>query len=92
MSNTWESLSAVLRSAPDLRGARCAGRWDLFDAEQDDPEDRAWAVERAIQICGDCPVLGPCTAYVDGLKPSRRPPGVVAGRLVQAPKPTRRAA
>ena len=91
MTDTWESMAGALRAVPDLRGAQCVGRWELFDADQDDPEDRAWAIERAIEICESCPALSACAAYVDGLKPSQRPPGVVAGRISKEPR-SRRAA
>lgn len=90
MTATWEGIASALAGLPDLRGAMCVGRWDLFDADQDDADDRAWAIERAVEICQTCPVLAACIVYVDGLKPSQRPPGVVAGRTQHAPR--RRAA
>jgi len=48
--------------------------WD----ETDDPE----IIEYAIAQCQICPVLEDCRSFVDSLKPSKRPVGVIAGRVV----------
>jgi hypothetical protein len=64
-------LLLALRT-PHLPGAACRGRWELFD-------DRGRQAE-AIQLCQSCPALALCRQWVDSLKPSQRPPGVIAGR------------
>jgi hypothetical protein len=79
-----DALLAAIATSPDLPGARCAGRWQIWD-ETDDPE----IVEYAIHQCNSCPCLTACAQYVDRLKPSRRPPGVVAGRVNQPRAPVR---
>lgn len=40
----------------------------------------------AVRTCGQCPALAPCGQWLDGLPRSRRPGGVVAGRLIAAPR------
>lgn len=76
--------SAMIRSAPDLRGALCAGsdRWD-YDLDQagETPTERTERLERAVAICRRCPVLAQCRSWVETLPPSKRPTGVVGGRL-----------
>jgi len=81
-------LTDALFGIPDLPSAACWGRWDLFDPERErepgqpveDPHDRH---QLAISIClHACPVVDECREWVDSLKPSKRPPGVVAGRVV----------
>jgi hypothetical protein len=68
----------ALRAAPTLRGARCAGRWEIWD-ETDDPE----IVEFAKNQCLACPVLAECRSWFESLKPSKRPIGIVAARVVR---------
>jgi len=70
------SLFEALQSAPNLSGALCKGRWDLFD-ETTDPE----LIERATHICASCPAATACAEWLDSLPKSQRPCGVVAGRL-----------
>lgn len=76
MSNTWSTLSAALAGIPELRGARCRGQWLIWD-ETADPE----IIEYAKNQCQACPVLAECRSWVDSLKPTKRPPGVVAGEV-----------
>lgn len=83
MSDTLESLLAILGAAPALPGARCRGRHHLFDdAARDEPAE---VVEQrhhqALGLCRGCPALASCQLWFDGLPPRQRPPGVVAGRL-----------
>jgi WhiB family redox-sensing transcriptional regulator len=83
----WADL---LVGIPDLEGARCKGRADLFDATigrrrvDDGPtrQELADAREATMRICNECPALGPCRAYVEYLRPSWRALGVVAGQVV----------
>ncbi|BBY91331.1 hypothetical protein MGALJ_10000 [Mycobacterium gallinarum] len=83
----WNGLVNALFGIPDLAGAACWGRWDLFDPERErepgqqseDPHDRH---QLAVSIClNECPVLDQCRAWVDSLKPSQRPIGVIAGTV-----------
>jgi len=81
-------MAAVLTGVPRLPGVRCLGRGDLFDpaATGEAPEAAADRHNQAVGLCQHCPALDPCAAWVDSLKPSRRPGGVVAGR-VRGPRP-----
>ncbi|OBJ24619.1 hypothetical protein [Mycobacterium sp. 1245801.1] len=83
---TWQALVGALAAVPSLPGAKCAGRWDLFDVT-DSEDERA---EAATHLCNTCPALTKCRTWFDGLPPGRRPIGVVAGRVVKdttEPKP-----
>ncbi|MDQ1304720.1 MAG: WhiB family transcriptional regulator, redox-sensing transcriptional regulator [Actinomycetota bacterium] len=75
------SLFAAI-GTPALPGARCRGRSHLFDdAAQGEPADTVEARHRqAIGLCQRCPALEQCGSWLDSLKPSQRPAGVVAGR------------
>ncbi|UUO01695.1 WhiB family transcriptional regulator [Mycolicibacterium novocastrense] len=70
-----------MASVPHLPGAACRGKWEIFDAE--DPADPR--AEQALGLCARCPALAACTAWIDGLPPTLRPAGVVAGRLPPTP-------
>jgi WhiB family redox-sensing transcriptional regulator len=83
--NELEAVLVALGGAPDLAGARCKGRWDLWD-EVDDPE----VIEYTTQQCLRCPVLAECWLWIDSLKPSRRPIGVCAGEVYREPVPRQR--
>lgn len=91
MSDTLQSLLEAVGAAPALPGARCRGRHHLFDpaTAHEDPDTTTQRHTQAIGLCRLCPALALCTEWFDNLKPSRRPPGVVAGR---APKPVGRPA
>jgi WhiB family redox-sensing transcriptional regulator len=80
--NDFETLIASLAGAPALVGARCKSRWELWD-ETDDPE----IVEYTRNQCLSCPALNPCTEYVESLKPSKRPSGVVCGLVWEDGRP-----
>jgi hypothetical protein len=86
----WASLNAALGGIPDLRDAACAGRWNLFDPEQDrvgnqpveDPTDRH---ERAIEIClYECRAYEQCRDHQLSLPRAKRAVGIVAGELYHA--------
>ena len=83
-------LFAALHGIPDLPGARCAGRWELFDAT--DPashsDDVEFAQHVALELCSRCQVLTACGEWLESLPPARRPVGVVAG-AVRRPRPPR---
>lgn len=86
-----------------LDGALCVGRWDFFDPP--DPmlseEAAAYRQEAALKLCRSCPALADwnkCSRcaddYIGGvasLKPSKRPPGVIAGYVNIPQKPSEKA-
>lgn len=77
------SLFDALAVAPALPGAKCRGRHHLFDEpERDaDPDDAEYQQQAALRLCSHCPSLVRCAEWVDSLPPSKRPPGVVGGRV-----------
>lgn len=89
MSTTWEGLASSLSGIPDLPGAACRGRCDLFDPERErepgqSPEDPHDRHQLAKSICvNECPCMDACRSYVESLSPSKRPIGVVAGKVVR---------
>ena len=77
-------LEKVLTGAPSLPGAKCRGRAHLFnDAEPDEnPETTAARHAQAVSLClNSCPSLSRCEGWYLGLPKSKRPIGVIAGRL-----------
>lgn len=86
MNTSFESLIASLAGAPALVGARCRGRGHLFDVAErgEDPEVVAARHNQAVGLCQHCPALDRCRAWVNGLPRTKRPEGVVAGRLTQS--------
>jgi len=74
------SLPAAITPSPDLTGAACVGRSDLFDLAAGSRRHRD-----ALALCARCPVLAACRAWFASLPAAERPAGVVAGR-VHAPK------
>lgn len=94
---TWAAVTALIRGVPDLPGARCRGQAELFEAaigrRISEPSREAQAKRRtevenaravALGLCHSCPSLVACRAWVDGMRPTRRPPGVVGGRVITA--------
>lgn len=81
--NSFERILSALAGVPVLRGALCRHRHHLFDpAVEDEAEaDVAARHTQAIGLCGRCPALPDCDAWVSSLPPARRPLGVVAGRV-----------
>jgi WhiB family redox-sensing transcriptional regulator len=82
-----DSLLGALRAAPDLTGNACHGAWELFDATiRSGPgrvsQEVAEARQEALQVCDTCPALIPCRTYVERLPTHLRPPGVVAGLVI----------
>jgi hypothetical protein len=75
-------LTAILHGIPRLNGL-CMGRHELFDAEQRDPDERRYAITRAITICRECPVLSDCRQ----LAMTTDVVGVVAAELHTATPP-----
>lgn len=83
MSDQLVGLMAALGAAPALRGARCRGRAHLFDGGPAGEDDviRAARIDQALGLCRRCPALADCRRWHDSLPVSRRPVGVVAGRV-----------
>ena len=75
------TLAASIAPVPDLEGAACAGRSDLFDLAPSDKAERAHSEARALAICARCPVLRACHAWFANLPAEARPYGVIAGRV-----------
>lgn len=87
----WDTMRALLAGAPDLDGARCKGRADLYQRTtgEDRAAGRATAGEldaarrAALRLCLDgCPALDACRAWVGALPIAHRPRGVVAGQVI----------
>jgi WhiB family transcriptional regulator, redox-sensing transcriptional regulator len=79
-----DDLMSVLTGIPDLPGARCKSRSHIW--ESDDPELQEYAIHQ----CGrdpsspaSCPALQACSDWLEDLKPSKRPQGVVAGKVIR---------
>jgi hypothetical protein len=81
--NLDELISALAQAIPELPGARCRGRHELFDLAPpwEDDDTRRYRTDAAKRLCGACPALIACGTWFDGLEPSDRPSGVIAGRL-----------
>ncbi|WP_234785861.1 hypothetical protein [Mycolicibacterium elephantis] len=85
---------------PDLPGARCAGRWDLYERTVREyrvggrltTEEIESARTTALRLCETCPALRPCRDYLHGLPTSQRPPGVIAGQVITTSGRTLKAA
>lgn len=89
---TMDSLLGSLLGVPSLPGAKCRGRSHLFDAaEQYEPAE---IVEQrhnqAKRLCAGCSSLETCRTWLESLPLSRKPVGVVAGRVIHPRKPRSR--
>jgi len=79
----WTDLVDALGLAPSLDGALCRGRSTAFD-EPPPEADEDVAIDlvvAAMVICDRCPAREACTRWLEGLAPTQRPAGVVAGRV-----------
>jgi Transcription factor WhiB len=79
MSAQLAGIIEALAGAPNLERGLCVWNWHLFD-ETDDPA----AVDQAIGLCRQCPVLAQCAEYVASLPARKRPVGVIAGEVRRA--------
>lgn len=84
--NNWDEMVSEFGEIPLLPGARCRGRWELFDAtitghRGGDGSDLEYARNAALQLCTGCPALDPCRDWLASLPASQRPLGVTAGQL-----------
>jgi hypothetical protein len=73
---TAAALAKVF-TTPQLPGARCVGRWEMFDPDGDDDQH-----QQAMALCRNCPALTRCSDWLESLQPQQRPHGVIAGRLI----------
>jgi WhiB family redox-sensing transcriptional regulator len=91
----WEHMAALIGAIPDLQGARCVNHVELFDNAIARRRDAAGklapksevdaARSAALRVCESCPALARCEAWLEGVRPYRRPRGVVAGQVVKLP-------
>ncbi|MGB3355121.1 MAG: hypothetical protein WBB00_20425 [Mycobacterium sp.] len=88
-------LVAVLWRVPRLPGAACRDHVEIFDEANGagwgrrPAEALRQARAAAKSICAHCPAAIPCGQWVDGLRPSERPGGVVAGKIARPPIATK---
>ncbi|QQW36882.1 hypothetical protein [Mycobacterium marinum] len=90
----WTTMRALLEGIPNLDGARCKGRADLFERTISEhridgqPASTSAALvenarSEALRICNNrCPALDACRAYLQRLPAAQRPRGVVAGLVI----------
>ncbi|TVX95898.1 hypothetical protein FPV58_26675 [Mycolicibacterium porcinum] len=80
-----DTLLAAVGAAPALPGARCRGRHHLFDEQgtHETTETTEQRHQQALGLCQHCTALASCQTWFDTLTPSKRPPGVIAGRIIQ---------
>jgi hypothetical protein len=85
-STPLAALLADLAQSPPLPGASCRGLSHLFDAamDWDGGNSRRLARKAARRVCASCPCLDACGSWIETLPQSRRPAGIVAGRLIDA--------
>lgn len=78
------TLLGALTAVPQLDGARCRGRSELFDPRAYfEPEAKLEQRQaEAVAECHQCPALADCRRWLDGLPRSARPSGVVAARVI----------
>jgi hypothetical protein len=86
-----DNLLDALAAAPNLSGAACRGRHELFDPRDLSDPDRQDIEAEALALCRGCPALLACRRWYDSLPPGKRPIGVVAGQI-NAPKRSKEAA
>jgi WhiB family redox-sensing transcriptional regulator len=82
----WAEFVGQLGDVPQLPGARCRGRHELFDAtingtRGSDPGNVEYARSAAEQLCQACPALADCRRWLNSLTPHSRPAGITAGQL-----------
>ena len=78
-------MVSQLADIPNLPGARCRGRTELYDTaaggRPHHPADVDYARGAALRLCHQCPALDRCTEWLESLPAQQQPRGVVAGRL-----------
>jgi WhiB family transcriptional regulator, redox-sensing transcriptional regulator len=90
----WTTMRALLEGIPDLDGARCKGRSDLYEGTISEyridgqPASASAALvtnarSEALRLCNDgCPALDACRAWLGAMPAAQRPRGVVAGLVI----------
>lgn len=73
-------LFAALKT-PDLPGARCRGRWELFDLRPGTHPHHVDLAAEAVAICQGCPALADCRQWAATL-PRNTVTGVLAGTVI----------
>lgn len=83
------NLLLALAGSTALPGARCRGRWALFDPPEhgDNPAVTEQRHQQAIGLCQRCTALASCTEWFDSLPKAKRPAGVIAGRVRKPHRP-----
>jgi WhiB family redox-sensing transcriptional regulator len=86
------NIAAILDElgvAPNLPGARCVNRHDLFDSTIEGARpgmagvaDLAAVRAEAVRVCRGCPELEPCGRWLDRQPRRFKPLGVIAGRII----------
>ncbi|WP_176562209.1 helix-turn-helix domain-containing protein [Mycolicibacterium palauense] len=92
MIDHFGEMVGQLGAVPELPGARCRGRHELFDAtvvgvRGEPPDNLEYARQTAARLCATCPALHQCTAWLDSLPADQRPLGITAGRLITTDRP-----
>ncbi|MFN3003462.1 hypothetical protein ACK12G_09415 [Mycolicibacterium wolinskyi] len=90
-ADQFASLLDAIGVAPALPGARCRGKAHLFDeaGAHENPEIAEQRHAQALGLCRGCTALASCQAWLGTLPRSKRPTGVVAGRLNTPKRPGR---
>ena len=76
--------TALLPDMPEMPNAACVGQHALFDEVSHDESalDVDMRHARALVNCQlQCPALADCRSWFAALRPSQKPPGVVAGTI-----------
>lgn len=81
---TASDLLDAVRGQPDLSRGTCVGEPEVWG----DPDDPG-LVDRAIELCLECPVYLACAEWANTLAPNQVS-GVIAGRLFEWLSPAER--
>jgi len=91
MNASYDALFGALHGlAPNMPDAACKANHALHDEYRPGEVDATERHAAAFTICATCRELQQCREWVEGLRPSQRPSGVVAGRLYTAPTTRKR--
>ena len=87
MTAAFDQLLGALSGIPDLDGAACIGLWEAFDPPEhgESATDVEYRHSAALHLCRTCPTLADCRQWLDRLPRSKKPHGVVAGRVITEP-------
>lgn len=82
------TLHGRIGPIPRLPGAACVGAADLFESTIEvlgdgrSREQLKASRVAALALCNICPELDPCRAWIDDLRRTQRPTGVIAGLVI----------